>query len=56
MMHNRGCDTCGAFVPSTGLLRPRCANVNGAPLSGPKIFSLKKNGCILWVSPVPKAD
>jgi hypothetical protein len=56
MMHNRGCDKCGAFVPSTELVGPRCANVNGAPLSEPKMFSLKKNGCTIWVSPVLKAE
>jgi hypothetical protein len=56
MMHNQGCDKCGAFVPSTELLGPRCGNTNGAPLSEPKMFALKKNGCAIWTPSVPKAD
>jgi hypothetical protein len=56
MKHNQGCDKCGAFVPSTELLGPRCGNTNGAPLSEPKMFALKKNGCVIWSPSIPKAD
>jgi hypothetical protein len=56
MMRNKGCDTCGAFVPGTEMPGPRCGNTDGAPLSGPKMFSLKKNGYAIWSRPVPKAD
>lgn len=56
MMHNKGCETCGAFIPATDLLGPRCGNTNAAPLSEPKIFERNKNGCGIWSGCVPKAD
>jgi len=56
MIHNQGCETCGGFVPCTELLGPRCGNAGGAPLSEPKMFNRKKNGCSIWSPGVPKAE
>ena len=56
MMHNRGCDNCGAFIPATDLLGPRCGNTNAAPLSEPKIFALNKKGCGIWSANMPTCD
>jgi hypothetical protein len=56
MKHNQGCETCGGFIPCTELLGPRCANENGAPLTEPKMFALKRKGCGIWSPCIPKAD
>ena len=56
MMHNRGCNNCGAFIPATDLLVPRCGNENAAPLSEPKMFGLSRKGCAIWSPCMPKAD
>ncbi|MFA5236778.1 MAG: hypothetical protein WC362_02855 [Methanoregula sp.] len=32
----------------TDLLKPRCSNAGGCPLSEPKIFRIAKNGCPIW--------
>lgn len=56
MMRNQACNTCGAFIPAKERVSPLCRNENGAPLSEPKIFAIKKNGCPIWSASIPKAD
>jgi hypothetical protein len=49
------CQSCGGFVPQTELLKPRCNNAGGCPLSEPKIFKIAHKGCPIW-SPQPCAE
>ncbi|WP_157677620.1 hypothetical protein [Methanoregula boonei] len=48
MDHQHTCETCGAFIPRTELLMPRCDNTGASPLSEPKIYKIRRQGCPVW--------